>query len=143
MIQRMNLRRIAIAALAIVALISMGTAARSSWNLLQGGGAADGISDYEIRFRDAKQSVPPDAVLGYITDLPYPAALFDAQTAQQYHWCRYAMAPVVIVREPARELLIGDFSDPIAVERAKANPHLRVEHDFGKGVVLFRRAGAP
>jgi hypothetical protein len=97
----------------------------------------------EQRFRDVIAMVPPDSVVGYITDAP---ARHDA------HWptngefllaaVRYALAPrLVIPYEAAKkpDWVVGQFSKPVDLEQIESTNRLKLIKDLGWGVVVFRR----
>lgn len=73
--------------------------------------------------------VPADAVLGYVTDGEASAAIKVAQ---------YSLAPRLLDAGANHSLVLGEFSRPEEYARLSQPLGLRVERDFGNGVVLFR-----
>jgi hypothetical protein len=69
-------------------------------------------------------------VLGYVTDRPEASAAIKV--------AQFNLAPRLIEPGANRPLVIGEFSRPDDYERITRPLRLRVERDFGNGVVLFR-----
>jgi hypothetical protein len=90
------------------------------------------------RLREAAAVLPRDAVVGYVSDVPFDqvrgsAAFFGAQ---------YALAPRVLVELPAREStdwVLGNFSKPADIAAVAQHHQLKLERDLGRGVIIFRR----
>ena len=81
--------------------------------------------------------VPENAVMGYLTDAQ-PGSVSDSAmlgTAQ------YVLAPRLLTKGSGPDWVLGNFARP-ADFAALADSHgLRLQKDFGNGVVLFRKAG--
>jgi len=90
------------------------------------------VSDQVIRFAPVKEIVPPDAQVGYVSDVAADPAL--VLTAQ------YALAPRLIVRNPASGWVIGNFSKPQDFAAFGRGRGLTLVKEFPSGVVLFRRS---
>lgn len=90
------------------------------------------VSDQQIRFAPVKEIVPPDAEVGYVSDVaPDPALVLTAQ---------YALAPRLIVRKPSSAWVIGNFSKPQDFDAFGRARGLTLEKVFPRGVVVFRRS---
>jgi hypothetical protein len=95
------------------------------------------VAEQEVRLANVRAAISPDATLGYLTDHPEgimgEARFFVAQ---------YYLAPRVVQNSLAQNLILGDFSGPINLSAFVRDHALRVERDFGDGVVLFRKEQA-
>ena len=126
------------AAVAVAALLSL-------WGSFEYSGLE---SAYQQQFRDPYQIaaqfsrldsvqsvIPEKAILGYLTDAVPGSVVGDAM----FNGAQYVLAPRVLQRGAAFDLVLGNFTKPgdfAALGRAQG---LRLERDFGNGVVLFRR----
>jgi len=93
------------------------------------------IQASEDRFSGLRQAVPDQAELGYVTDAQEAAlatALFDS--------AQYAVAPRLLEMNTMPDLVLGNFTHPADFQAEGAKYGLRLEHDFGNGVILYRRA---
>jgi hypothetical protein len=87
------------------------------------------------RFEGVQSAIPEKAMLGYLTDAVPGSVVGDAM----FNGAQYVLAPRVLQKGAAFDLVLGNFTKPgdfAAVGRAQG---LRLERDFGNGVVLFRR----
>jgi hypothetical protein len=88
------------------------------------------------RFREVIAMVPPEAVLGYISDLPEEGA-----GAVRFAGARYALAPRLLI--PHQDLqkqdwILGDFSKSVDLHQIETQNQLQLVRDFGSGVAVFR-----
>jgi len=100
----------------------------------------DMFSNGPERFREFKAIVPPEAVLGYFSDLP-DASANDWRIDVWYFGARYALAPRLVVPHdnPQKEYwILGNFSKPVDLSQFERENQLKLVRDFGSGVVLFR-----
>jgi hypothetical protein len=103
----------------------------------------DEITRYEARFRDVRAAVPRHGTVGYVSDAP-PAALSDQtsvearQSFKRYLLTQYALVPLVVLRGPDADLVIGDFATSGAAA-ITAPPGFVVVREFGNGVAVLRR----
>jgi hypothetical protein len=79
--------------------------------------------------------LPPGAEIGYITDVE------SGSTNETYMFlsAQYYLAPRLLLRGDAHDWVIGSFRKP-ANFAAFAARGLRLERDFGNGLLLFRRS---
>jgi hypothetical protein len=90
----------------------------------------------EDRFTGLLSAVPPEAVLGFITDLQAGStAALALHNVAQYH-----LAPRLLVDGAQHDLVLGDFASPGDFAALGAAMGLTIEKDFGSGIVLFRRS---
>lgn len=93
-----------------------------------------GVGEQRARFQELLAAVPENAVLGYVTDVPegndVDTLLFDTAS--------YVLAPRLLERGANRPWVLGDFSAPLDFQGFAVQHGLRLERDFGRGVVLFR-----
>lgn len=93
------------------------------------------VGDQAARFGELRDSVPDGAILGYVTDVPADGIL----ASSMFFGAQYALAPRLLQKGDSYDLVLGNFTKP-ADFRSVGNQHgLRMERDFGNGVVLFRR----
>lgn len=132
------------------ATVSIGVAAAALLSLLGSLSFHSSESAYQQQYRDPyligaqferfdalRQSVPQDATLGYLTDTPPESVL----SVTMFDSAQYVMAPRILVRDPSQFLVLGNFTRPADFQAAGRQHGLRLERDFGNGVVLFRREG--
>ncbi len=86
------------------------------------------------RFRSLREELPGRGVVGYLSDTTE-----GLEGTRVYYLTQYYVAPVVVARDPAHELVIANFASRDAVAAAAASHNLAVVRDFGNGVALLRR----
>jgi hypothetical protein len=98
---------------------------------------AFGFEQARMRVAALRKNLPPNAVFGYLSDLPVKEhAGGMARQALQY-----ALAPALVLdgADPtAVDWVIGNFSRPGDFARFGADRGLRLVGDFGNGVVLYK-----
>ncbi len=88
------------------------------------------------RFDALRASVPENAVMGYLTDLAPESIAAGAM----FGGAQYVLAPRLLERTVVgHDLVLGNFAKPDDFAALGLRYGLRMEHDFGNGVVLFRR----
>lgn len=87
------------------------------------------VAHHEKRLEPLKKVLPDRGVVGYASD-----AVGDEWDRRLY-LTQYVLAPLVVVTKPGPRLVVGDFSDAEAARRG-LGAHLRIQEDFGGGVVL-------
>ena len=86
-----------------------------------------------LRLAGAIEAVPPDAVVGYITDLqPGTVAALAA-----FNTASYALAPRLLVPATDKEWVLGNISIPQDYASFGASHGLRFVKDLGSGAVLY------
>jgi hypothetical protein len=96
-----------------------------------------GRSDIDMnaeRFRALREVLPARGVVGYLSD--ESAGFADTRT---YYLTEYYLAPAVVARGDAYELVVGNFHWGSAIAAAAKAHGLAVERDFSNGVTLMRR----
>jgi hypothetical protein len=93
------------------------------------------ISAQSPTFAPLVAMVPVDAEVGYLTDAQ-PGSDADASL---FLSAQYLMAPRILARDTAHDWVLGNFGKPADFAAAGAARGLRLERDFGDGLVLFRR----
>ena len=87
-----------------------------------------------MRFEPILSAVPEHAALGYVTDVQSrnlgPAMILSAQ---------FVLAPRLLEKGTAHEWVLGDFTRPADFAAVGQRHGLRLQQDFGNGVVLFRK----
>ncbi|MCH8333129.1 hypothetical protein IIC65_04290 [Candidatus Sumerlaeota bacterium] len=134
-----KLTRAAVIVFAILALLSTGRQAFVASRLYRQRGPVDIITLNERRFLGLRDVLPPDAVVGFISDKPYPAPFDDPVVYTDLTWAQYAAVPIIIVRDPEQEWILGVSRDPDGIAALSPGPSHRLIEDLGGGVALFRR----
>ena len=110
--------------------------------LYRGSERPDEVSRHEARLQAVKHALPEHGLVGYVSDDPPevadPSSSAARQAFKRYLLAQYALVPLVVVRGPAGELVVGDFRAPDAAGALTPSGFVMVK-DFGAGVVLFRR----
>jgi len=97
------------------------------------------LVDQDARFEALLAAVPAGAILGYLTDL----APDDNLGYAMFLAAQYNLAPRQLHKGTAGELVLGNFTRPGDFAAVGRQHGLRMERDFGNGVVLFRREAHP
>jgi len=88
------------------------------------------------RFEAFQARVPENAVMGYLTDLAPGSVAAEAMFGS----AQYVLAPRLLEKTPAgHDLVLGNFAKPGDFLTLGLPYGLRLEQDFGNGVVLFRK----
>jgi len=87
------------------------------------------------RLEPLRAAVPEDAVLGYVTDTETGSAVESAM----FLAAQYVLAPRLLEKNVTHEWVLGNFTRPADFAAFGKTKSLRLERDFGGGVVLFRR----
>jgi hypothetical protein len=93
------------------------------------------VSAQFTRFAGTLSSIPEGAQIGYITD----AAPGSGADTGMFLSAQYVLAPRLLKRGAAQELVLGNFSHPADFASIGRSQGLRLQQDFGEGVVLFRK----
>jgi hypothetical protein len=96
------------------------------------------VSKQLVRFEGVRAMLPEDAVMGYLTDLEHGTPKFYAMFGE----AQYTLAPRILQWGSRYDWVLGNFAGPIPFPPTGDRRGLRVERDFGAGVVLLRR-GVP
>jgi hypothetical protein len=87
------------------------------------------------RFRKVIAMVPPEAVLGYISDLPEKGA-----GAVWFAGARHTLAPRLLIphQNPQKQdWILGNFSKSVDLHHIERQNQLELVQDFGSGVAVF------
>jgi hypothetical protein len=100
------------------------------------------------RFRGVIAMVPPEAVVGYVSDLPdlfnLPDLLSSEKSRRGAVWSAqawYALAPRLVIphQNPKnQDWILGNFSKPVDLAQIERENRITLVRDFGAGVVVFR-----
>jgi hypothetical protein len=93
-------------------------------NLIQADGA---------RYAKLRQTLKPPAWIGFLDD---PALSPDNHT-QRYYLTQYALAPVIVLDDPALPAVLVNFSDRRLVPRPPPGMRYELMADIGGGVRLY------
>jgi hypothetical protein len=97
------------------------------------------IAAQHQRFAAMAAMVPPDTILGYISDQPHDSP----DGSASFYGVQYALGPRLVVVESdrnQREWVVGSYWKKPDVAEIEKTRHLRLVRNFGMGAYLFRRA---
>ena len=97
------------------------------------------IADQAAKFSEFRATVPANAVLGYFTDIPAGEIL----ATSMFLAAQYELAPRILQNRDSFDTVLGNFTRPADFTSLGRQHGLRLERDFGNGVVLFRREAHP
>jgi len=116
-----------------VSLLQMVMGRRSEKQAVAQGGDVDWTTMYESRFEPLRRDLPPDSVVGYLTDQPP-----DTGTGKDLRLTQYALAPIIVKATVKAELVVGNFHDLAGISEIVRREGLIVVRDYRNGVVLLR-----
>jgi len=92
----------------------------------------DRVLKHEARMARARESLPTRGVVGYVSDVD------GMELRRRLYMTQYALAPLLIVQDVKRDIILGDFTRfPSADYRAAG---FKVLNDLGDGLVLLTPA---
>lgn len=97
----------------------------------------DNVTLHERRLAELRKRLPERGVVGYVSD-----ELDGADTPpawRRFATTQYSLAPLVLERTTAHELVVGVFDDPATLTAVAARGDLLVVEEFGGGVFLFKK----
>jgi len=107
------------------------------------------VTIHEERISRLKPFLPARGEVGYATSVEnaqifaYEKTFRNVEFVAQYVLTQYTLAPLIVRNSAALPLVVGNFLDgpppPGLIERNG----LVVWHDFGDGLILYRRQAAP
>ena len=89
------------------------------------------------RLEGVRNAVPENAVLGYLTDLPAE----NITAMAMFRSAAYVLAPRLIRQGQDADWVLGNFTRPADFAALGREHGLRLQRDFGNGVVLYRKEG--
>ena len=98
----------------------------------------DDVTRYGKRFEGLKKMLPPQGVVGYISDKKAKDIRFDVGAAE-YYLTQYVLSPLIVDYSPEHTLVIGNFRGFTPSAEFFESKNLILLKDFGNGVMLFRR----
>ena len=107
----------------------------------------DPVTIHERRIEQIKKVMPAITALGYVTTVENEKlflkerSLLNVEFLAQYYLTQYTLAPVFVYNSPDYPLVVGNFldgpADPAWIREKKLTPL----HDFGDGLILYRKEG--
>ena len=97
----------------------------------------DNITLHEMRLAELRKRLPARGVVGYVSDDREGAET--PQSWRRFATTQYTLAPLILDRTAAHELVVGVFDDPGAIPAVAAGGGLLPVEEFGGGVVLFKK----
>lgn len=104
----------------------------------------DGITLYEKRFKGLKKILPPNSIVGYITDtgeLNQDRTTWQANAdiCAKFSLTQYALSPVIVTYfRNKSDFVVGNFHGPLKNFKFPEDRDFIVIKDFKNGVVLFK-----
>ncbi|PKN60489.1 MAG: hypothetical protein CVU53_02795 [Deltaproteobacteria bacterium HGW-Deltaproteobacteria-11] len=105
----------------------------------------DPVTIHERRIEQIKKVMPPAAPLGYVTTVENEKIFLDERNLRnveflaQYCLTQYTLAPVFVYNSPDYPLVVGNFLDGPADPEWIREKRLTPLHDFGDGLILYRK----
>ena len=130
--------RVGLATIVVFALVSDGQLLAKSLVDYVRTARPSAIDQYLTRFSGIRAALPTRGVVGYIAEAKGREILHGGDYYRKFHLAQYALAPLIMVDSPDRDLVIGNFS---IGTRMSPLPGLTLVRDYGNGVMLFRRGG--
>ena len=100
-------------------------------------GPPDQVTLHEMRLAELRGRLPARGVVGYVSDDREGAET--PRSWRRFATTQYSLAPVILERTTAHELVVGVFDDPGAIPAVSAGGDLLPAEEFGEGVVLFKK----
>ena len=95
----------------------------------------DHVTLHEMRLAELRKRLPARGVVGYVAD----ESDGEEKAWRRFATTQYSLAPVILERTTAHELVVGVFNDPSAIPTVSAGGDLLLVEEFGEGVVLFKK----
>jgi hypothetical protein len=93
------------------------------------------ISAQFQRLGPVLSAIPENAVMGYLTDAE-PGSIVDSALLGG---AVYVLAPRLVARDAAHDWVMGNFTRPADFGAIGKSKGLRLQQNFGNGVVLFHK----
>jgi hypothetical protein len=122
--------KLGISLIPFMALLALGTLAGYRSVLQQNAGKTDAVTLNEARFEGLRAVLPARGIVGYLSD---------TDDLENYYLAQYCLAPVVVARDAARDLIVANVKSPTAIAKLASANNLTVVRDFQDGVALLRR----
>ena len=94
------------------------------------------IAGQHSRFEGVRHIIPPDAILGYITDLEPNSASWSAA----FNGAQYVLAPRLLEEGTKRDWVLVNYSKIVDFAAIAQQNGFRIERDFGQGVLVLHKA---
>ena len=89
------------------------------------------------RFKPLSYAFQPCKRIGYITDLDVQEN--PLKYKREFTLICYALSPALVVRDPNREIVVGNFHNVDNQSRILNNKKYVLVHDLGDGVLILRK----
>jgi hypothetical protein len=126
--------RAGIALILLMSLLAVCTLASYYLLVKRDTGESGGIVMNEDRFAGIRAVLPRRGTIGYLSETAGSAA-----GTRDYYLTQYFLAPLVVARDTAHELVVANFASDSAIAGIAFSNGLRVEKDFSNGVALLRK----
>lgn len=95
------------------------------------------IKAQSTRLEGFREAVHSDAILGYLSDAAPGSEVSDSM----FLAAQYTLAPRLLEKTTNHQQVLGNFTRPADFAAIGRQYGLSLQHDFGNGVVLYRRDG--
>jgi hypothetical protein len=105
----------------------------------------DPVSIHEQRIEQIRKVMPPTPALGYVTTVENEKLFLEERNLRnveflaQYYLTQYTLAPVFVYNSPDYPFVVGNFLDGPAESAWIRAKGLTPLHDFGDGLILYRK----
>jgi hypothetical protein len=107
----------------------------------------DPVTIHERRIEQIRKVMPSTAALGYVTTVENEKIFLDERNFRnveflaQYYLTQYTLTPVFVYNSPDYPFVVGNFLDGPADPEWIRKKGLTPLHDFGDGLILYRKEG--
>jgi hypothetical protein len=104
----------------------------------------DDVVENELKLKHIKPLIPAHSVVGYITDGEITENnLLRLDSCRLFYMTQYALAPIIVMHETKRHLVVGNFSTHEAAIAGVRQLGLAVVKDCDNGIMLLEGKAAP
>jgi len=112
-------------------------------------GQTNPVSIHEERIRQIVKILPAVPALGYVTGIENEKLFLNERRFRgvehlaQYYLTQYTLAPIFVYNSPDYPLVVGNFINEQVNPEWIQKKGLMPLHDFGDGLILYRKDGGP
>ena len=97
----------------------------------------DGISVWEQRLSRLKDNLPPDGIIGYVSDWDIPGEESSSDLETEYRLTQYTLAPLVLTRGTGYNLVVGNIASTPLDDNLQKILKVKIIEDYGFGIYLL------
>ena len=95
---------------------------------------AFGVPNFDSRFEALRKSMPPQSVLGYVSDNPAN----NTQSQAEFYLTQYALAPAIVKATTEEHFVVANFHNNAPNAAMLKAKNLVLVQDFGNAVYIYR-----